>query len=334
MDLTVNELDQLLFNSEACAANEIPSEIDAKDNLFLDAAISDLLNTDQFLEPIIMPVKEEYLNNSFAVGPVPASSGSSSEAASQGPKCDSSPTSSTAGPEGICVGGDTIGQQVANSKKRSAEAALGEDCEDAQREKRLQRNRESAALSRWRKKTTMQSLMVKNAELEKLNSKLNYLLSCANMDNQALRTELVRYQSACPVAPATVLGESAELTLVERTKYASPANSLPLEDQEQSSVHKQHQLCNPQFTQFSDLKHSLSYKKTQKRFALPRLHFLFLACLALLAPLRLVETLDCGGASLMHHVARGFFSCIDTMSTSKRYDGWLPWRPRARNRRF
>merc|ERR1719264_854370 len=72
----------------------------------------------------------------------------------------------------------------------------------------------------------MQSLMVRNRDLERSNAKLNYLLSCANLDIHKLRSELVRLQGAS--MGAVVASESAELTAREcRPKYAARlSNSL------------------------------------------------------------------------------------------------------------
>jgi len=173
------------------------------------------------------------------------------------------------------------------SKKRSAEDL---DAPDYQREKRLQRNRESAALSRWRKKTTMESLSVKNRDLERTNARLNYLLACSNAEVQALRTQLVRYQSASGVGnmvpPPTSTSESAALCdLVYRTKYSSPSrNSLQLEYYRgpQCSLKAQ---VSPE-TRTSSLKQS--QQVVQKRISQHKLLFLFLASsLVFLAPRKL-----------------------------------------------
>eukprot|EP00239_Pterosperma_sp_CCMP1384_P012390 CAMPEP_0197865664 /NCGR_PEP_ID=MMETSP1438-20131217/43790_1 /TAXON_ID=1461541 /ORGANISM="Pterosperma sp., Strain CCMP1384" /LENGTH=258 /DNA_ID=CAMNT_0043484157 /DNA_START=696 /DNA_END=1472 /DNA_ORIENTATION=- len=201
MDLKSGDLDQLFLNQQDVGTMGADA---GEDDTILNAAISDFLNDEQFLDDSWGPVKQEFIDNTNAILPLPVTSGSDSDSGSVKQEY-ASPTSSSASPE---TRAEPRGASVSNSKKRSADV-LDFDSSDVQREKRLQRNRESAALSRWRKKTTMQSLMVKTRELEKMNSKLNYLLSCANMDNQILRAELVRYQSAGTPPPVAAPGESA-----------------------------------------------------------------------------------------------------------------------------
>merc|ERR1712176_270051 len=55
---------------------------------------------------------------------------------------------------------------------------------------RKEKNRRSAALSRERKKAAMDSMLLRCKALESTNATLNYLLSMANVEIQALRREL------------------------------------------------------------------------------------------------------------------------------------------------
>eukprot|EP00898_Chlorokybus_atmophyticus_P000701 jgi/Chlat1/1631/Chrsp127S01946 len=72
----------------------------------------------------------------------------------------------------------------------------GLDDEAMKRQKRLIRNRESASLSRERKKSVFAQLQVKVQELERANQHLNYHLGLRNLEKQALLEELKRYRTA------------------------------------------------------------------------------------------------------------------------------------------
>lgn len=96
-------------------------------------------------------------------------------------------------------------------------------------ERKRERNRANAALSRWRKKNSLNLLEEKNAELEQENARLQYLLSCITSENEALRSQLLRAQTSDFSGQMTT-AKPAVLRLA-KTKYASPAeqDSLQLE---------------------------------------------------------------------------------------------------------
>lgn len=272
-----------LFDAEAFNefSRDVPSGTES-DKAFLDVSISGLLDAEKLLDGVDL-LKTEYDENAapyFQVASLPVDSGNSSDDGSEC-RAGNSPQRST-------DSGNTSADS--QSKKRAAETspeALEFDAADPTKAKRLQRNRESAALSRWRKKTAMQTLAVKSRELERTNSKLNYLLACSQSEVQALRAELMRYQSAGTVGQrALAPGESAELTQTRRTKYASTSGSpLPLEsilESRQSSV-RQH-LSTRNFRLCSHMP-SPCIPLTQQKLHQSRLPSLFLAfLLQFLAP--------------------------------------------------
>jgi len=154
------------------------------------------------------------------------------------------------------------------------------------------------------------------------------LLVLPSQDNQILRAELVRYQSAGTPPPVAAPGESAVLTApVYRPKYASPAlNSLPLEsnDQEHPYTHKS------QFIQFPDLTLSQFSQRQQRHFNLFKLPFLFLACLEFLALPRPCESSPGALSSVAQHTVTGLksFKCTSVGS----YFSWQRKRLRSRCR--
>jgi hypothetical protein len=80
-----------------------------------------------------------------------------------------------------------------DNEKRKGDHVATEDCEpDSKRQQRLVRNRNSAALSRWRKRSSMEALERRNMELERSNARLNYLLASASLENQTLRAAMQR----------------------------------------------------------------------------------------------------------------------------------------------
>ena len=76
----------------------------------------------------------------------------------------------------------------AGKRKRGAPDAEADA--DDQREKRLKKNRASAALSRERKKAALLGLQHRVKELENQNAALNYLLGLANQEVLALRAQV------------------------------------------------------------------------------------------------------------------------------------------------
>lgn len=96
-------------------------------------------------------------------------------------------------------------------------------------ERKRERNRANAALSRWRKKNSLNLLEGKNAKLEQENARLQYMLSCITSENEALRSQLLRAQTS-NFSGQTTTAKPAVLRLA-KTKYASPAeqDSLQLE---------------------------------------------------------------------------------------------------------
>ncbi|KAK3272854.1 hypothetical protein CYMTET_18870 [Cymbomonas tetramitiformis] len=100
-------------------------------------------------------------------------------------------------------------------------------------ERKRERNRANAALSRWRKKNSLNLLEGKNAKLEQENARLHYMLSCITSENEALRSQLLRAQTSDfsgHFSGQTTTAKPAVLRLA-KTKYASPAeqDSLQLE---------------------------------------------------------------------------------------------------------
>lgn len=86
-----------------------------------------------------------------------------------------------------------------------AEAALTEStsCDEpaAKRQRRLQKNRESAALSRSRKREQLGSLSARVAELEQQNRALSHLYGMLQMENMMLRQAVNRGEAETPVGP-------------------------------------------------------------------------------------------------------------------------------------
>merc|ERR1712070_653349 len=185
----------------------------------LDKEIFDLFNQEQLGKGVEV-FEREAPSRQHYVPTLPGDSGSSDE--SEAKPRTSSATSSYG--DGLDGNFDTHFASTA-SRKRSVSDCL--DVSNQHREKRLARNRESAALSRWRKKTTMESLSVQNRELERNNSRLNYMLACSNAEVQALRAQLVRYQSASTadkaVPPPTSSSESAVGVLPGQAVYPQGA---------------------------------------------------------------------------------------------------------------
>mmetsp|Transcript_13244 Transcript_13244/g.28101 ORF Transcript_13244/g.28101 Transcript_13244/m.28101 type:complete len:242 (-) Transcript_13244:591-1316(-) len=85
--------------------------------------------------------------------------------------------------------GDHVEDETPKSKRYQLKADRVEDKEsERKRQARLVRNRNSAALSRWRKRAGMETLEKRNSELERANARLSYLLASASM----VRPTLIR----------------------------------------------------------------------------------------------------------------------------------------------
>lgn len=115
-----------------------------------------------------------------------------------------------------------------SSRKRSADSVASadeSDCvtgkdQDTKKLKRLQRNRESASLSRERKKHVMKSLEQRVRELERMNSHLNYALATKNYQVQQLSAELDKVRPKDDTS-------SGDLLSVQQGLMGSPTGTIP-----------------------------------------------------------------------------------------------------------
>jgi len=134
--------------------------------------------------------------------------------------------------------GEPLEDEIPSSKRQQRKDDRMEDKDlYSKRQQRLVRNRNSAALSRWRKRAGMEALEKRNAELERANARLNYLLASASMENQALRAALVERDVLDTVSGQGIsaVGEPAVLSqCMSQPMYAEQLkkhNSLQLEYQ-------------------------------------------------------------------------------------------------------
>jgi hypothetical protein len=82
---------------------------------------------------------------------------------------------------------------------------------------RKEKNRRSAALSRERKKAAMDSMLLRCKALESTNATLNYLLSMANVEIQALRRELASSNTSARSVGNNNKGFTKKSTETEQT---------------------------------------------------------------------------------------------------------------------
>jgi hypothetical protein len=128
------------------------------------------------------------------------------------------------------------------SSKRTAdsfdESEGPSDGNSTKRQRRLERNRASATLSRERKKHVMKSLEQRVRELERANSHLSFALATKNLEVKKLSAEIAQLRSqdggeavpAPQIVPSTSIPPSRALGQKEVTESAAlTADSLQLE---------------------------------------------------------------------------------------------------------
>jgi hypothetical protein len=133
---------------------------------------------------------------------------------------------------------------------------------------RKEKNRRSAALSRERKKAAMDSMLLRCKALESTNATLNYLLSMANVEIQALRRELASSNTSARSVGNNNKGFTKKSTETEQTgpTYLPEVGVTPF------SVPPTHENANGQDpNQLTGLLTCLP-KESNGKIAIPSLH--------------------------------------------------------------
>jgi hypothetical protein len=81
---------------------------------------------------------------------------------------------------------------VKRGKRKQVDLESISDIEERRKQKRLAKNRATAALSRERKRTLMQSLQAKLKQLDQENNSLKYVVSCKDIEIARLQEELAQ----------------------------------------------------------------------------------------------------------------------------------------------